>query len=234
MKLSELLDTLPDDRIFYLTTGVGNFFGGNKAALSEAADAFDTQFARQSVDELANRKQAMEEHAKQVEEYEGGENINQETLKKMKLRLKALTNRYKKLADMPLVPLYDREVKECFQRITEDALCIVVKGWERPENGRSIWWINEEERERNHKKIEIRDNSAAVNLAGALMRGLAKEYACALLRPDTDKEKPGAVGSSYRALTSPWAQVLALGNDVEGIARMVRKNPDALLRGGED
>ena len=224
MNLKTLLEVIPSDRIIYLTAGSGYWFGGTKGALSEVVPSFDCQFERRYQKETARLKMKIEELTKRRDTV--GERLsNPNTIKREKDRcIKQVAKFEKQLGKLtPPVPLLDREVVETYERISEDALAIVVKG---TEPGK-VWTIIDE-----HRSVQINDDSAAQALAAEIIKILAKDYAYALQMPEDDARKRGRIRQTRETLTSPWAQTLALGLDVVGIADAVRRNPQAVIGGG--
>ena len=224
MNLREALETLPDDRIFYLTMGSGYVFGGNKAAFSECVESLDIQYEKM----FSRHNNEYNEKVEQLRRELANPPVMDSEIKLkswMKKRQKSLNSYETRIARLiEPIPLYDREVIEMYERFTEDALSIVVKGYE----AGKIWSMDE-----SPKPVKINDDEAAMKLAAGIIRQMAKSYALALTMPDGDPNKMSRVRASRRELTGNWAQTLSAGADVEAIADMVRRNPEAVLTKGD-
>ena len=213
MTLREGLKSIPDDRTIYIGARNSYFFGGTKAQFMKDVDSYDGMFRARA------RRSIMLAKAK-IDDSATGKRIMKKVSDNAKKRYAATLEYYKAYK-----PILDREIKDIFERVSTDAVDIIIEG---DEEG-SMWLRSDEEQ----KPVNV---TFTDDLVTAIIHSAAVEYAYACKMGDSWCEDHIALSKQTlrNFFTGAWFHSLAPNTSGRQLAKMIEADPDAVLRREEE
>lgn len=206
MKLRDKLKELPPDRLAYV---------GSKSSFMFADTVEHIASRGPIMDELnkENLQQLISNASNRIRLYKPTTKSYDDAVRQFESATKALEN---------YVPLLDRQVRDVYERTSEDALNILIEG---DENGK-IWSLIELESEYSWPYRRIRpsdmDTAGCETLANAIIAEGCKDLAGAL-----KMKNEGQVAKCKRELSEGCRMFTSL--DMDALIGMVEKDPDSVL-----